>query len=48
MCNDDKTINVNLIIDIHGQMRLESVREKMFDILISVSSYDSLLLVSAL
>ena len=51
MYNDDKTINVNLIIDIQGEDEVrnrERKKEKHFPILISISSYDSLPSVSPL
>ena len=50
MYNDDKTINVNLIIDIQEKMRLETVREKKeyVHIFNSISSSDSLPCVSLL
>ena len=50
MYNDDKTINVNLIIDIQGEdeVRNRERKTKYFRIFISISSYDSLPSVSPL
>ena len=51
MYNDDKTINVNLIIDIQGEDEVrnrERKIEKYFRIFISIFSYDSLPCVSLL
>ena len=50
MYNDDKTINVNLIIDIQGEdeVRNRERKKEYFRIFISISSYDSLPCVSPL
>ena len=51
MYNDDKTINVNLIIDIQGEDEVrnrEREKKKYSRVFISISSYDSLPSVSPL